>query len=180
MIRRSILGPSLALGLMTSVAVAQGPTTPTSAPASSTGRAYKVAFWYEADRPTRSLQYRAYDLANGEYDAKAVDAWLDRILRQDLTRGAYVRDIRTDGFPGATEAERLANAIEKEKGRWAALQRRSAPPLSLRVAPPGSPGPRRAGNVGRSTSGRTPPGSPGGLSNPPASPFPYPYRPRPR
>ena len=173
MLRRPMLGPTLALGLMTSIAGAQQPTTPTT-----TGRAYKVAFWYEADRPTTSIQYRVYDLAKGEYDAEAVDRWLDLILRKYPDKGAYVRDIRTEGVPGATDAERLANAIENEKRRWAAVQRKSSRSLSRYYSPLGSPGPQ-VGTVHGPMSDRYAPGSSGGLSNPPASPFPYPYRSRP-
>jgi hypothetical protein len=176
MLRPSLIGPTLALGLMTSIAGGQGPAAPRSAP--SPGRDYKVAFWYDADRPTSSIHYRVYDLARGEYDAKAVDRWLDLILSRYPDRGAYVRDIRTAGFPGATEADRLANAIDAEKARWAALRRTVSPPLPRLVSPLGSPGPR-AGTVGRSMFDRPPPGSPGGLGNPPASPIPYPYRSRP-
>lgn len=178
MLRRPMLGPTLALGLMTSIAGAQQPATAPSTTVSTTGRAYKVAFWYEADRPTTSIQYRVYDPARGEYDAEAVDRWLDLILRQYPDKGAYVRDIRTGGVPGATEAERLANAIEQEKTRWAALQRQASRSLPRVARPPGSPVPR-ARTVGRPMLDRRPPGSPGVLSNPPASPFPYPYRPRP-
>ena len=178
MLRRSILGPALALGLMTSIAGAQQPSAPATAGAESAGRAYKVAFWYEADRPTTSIQYRAYDLAKGEYDAEAVDRWLDLILAKHPDHGAYVRDIRTDGLPGATEAERLANAIEIEKRRWAAVQRRITPRLPRYSSPLGSPGPQ-IGTVHGPMFDRSSPGSPGGLGHRPASPIPYPYRSRP-
>ena len=176
---RSILGPTVALGLMTSIAGAQPAANPASATARSTGRDYKIAVWYEADHPTTSIKYQVYDLARGEYDAMAVGRWLDLIRSKYPDQGAYVRDMRTQGLPGATEAERLARAIEKEKVRWADVHRQYARSLSSARSPLELPA-QRVGNVGRSMIDRPPPGSPAGPLSPPASPFPYPYRSGPR
>lgn len=179
MLLRSILGPTVTLGLMTSIAGAQQATNPTSATARSTGRDYKVAVWYEFDHPTTSMKFQVYDLAKGEYDAITVDRWVDLIRRGYPNQGVYVRDIRTGGLPGATEAERLAHAIEDEKVRWADVQRKGARSFSGSLRPLELPG-HRGDNVGRSMLDRPTPGSPGGLLSPPASPFPYPYRSGPR
>jgi hypothetical protein len=176
---RSILGPSVTLGLMTSIAGAQQAADPAPATARSTGRDYKIAVWYEADHPTTSIKYQVYDLAKGEYDAIAVRRWLDLILSKYPDQGAYVRDIRTEGLPGSTEAERLAHAIENEKARWADVHRKYARSLSSARSPLELSG-QRGVNVGRSMFDRPSPGSPGGPLSPPASPFPYPYRSGPR
>ncbi len=173
--RRSICGTPLALVLMTAVAGAQQPSAPASATARPAGRAYKVAAWYDAARPTTSIEFQVYDVAKGEYDAVAVDHWLDQILTKYPDNGAYVRDIRTDGLPGATEAERLAKAIEDEKHRWAAIQRQSFS-SSTRSAITFRTSSTQPENAGRSTSGGRPPGLPGRLIGPPTSPFPYPHR----
>ena len=98
---RPTIVPTVLLGLMAPAAGAQQATAPASAAAKSTGRAYKVAFWYDADRPTTSIKYQVYDLAAGEYDAIAVDRWFALILRNYPRHGAYVRDIRTEGLAGA-------------------------------------------------------------------------------
>ena len=145
------------------------------------GGPYKVAFWYEADRPTTSIQYQVYDLSKGEYDEKAVDLWLRTILAKHPDHGAYVRDIRADGEPGATEPERLALAIGREERRWVDLHRQPSRPI---------PGPietsatayrkLRDETTGRASFGRPSPGSPGGMFHLPTSPFPYPYRSGPR
>jgi hypothetical protein len=180
--RFSIIGPIVVLGFTTAPTEGQQATAPHShKPADG---AYKVAFWYEADQPVTSLKYQAYNLAKGEYDEKAVDRWFRSILDHDPNHGAYIRDIQTTGFPGATEQERLASAIEHEKGRWAALHRKLSPPLPKLndisptytrtsfyrppLSSPGSPG------------SPITPGYPGVYSNPPVSPFPYPYRSGPR
>ncbi len=166
------------------VLIMTSPISRAQAPAKPPGGTYKVAFWYETSDPVASLKYRAYDLAKGEYDEKAVDRWFHSIMDRDPNHGAYIRDVETAGFPGATEQERLAIAIENEKGRWAALQRKISPPLpkmndfsiyqsrtSFYRPPSSSPG----------SPGRLPsPGSPGVYPNPPSSPFPYPYRSGPR
>jgi len=180
-----MIAPVLVLGLIASFA--EAPQATASPFAMQAGRAYKVAFWYEADRPTTTLKYQVYDLARGEYDEKAVDRWFYSILNNDPDHGAYIRDIRTDGFPGSTEQERLANAIETEKWRWAALHRKiSAPIPKLIEAPqvytrtssyqlsPSSPG------SFSSPGGPGSPGVSGGYANLPSSPFPYPYRSGPR
>ena len=113
MLHRSTIRPILVLGLMTAIAEAQQATAPPSM--KPTPSPYKVAFWYDADRPTTTLKYQVYDLAKGEYDEKAVNRWLRTILDKYPNHGAYVRDIQTEGLPGATEHERLALAIEHEK-----------------------------------------------------------------
>ncbi len=146
-------------------------------PAGPAGAAYKVAFWYEADRPT-DLKYQVYDLARGEYDPRAVEAWLRTIREKYPDHGAYLRDIRTDGEAGATEKERLAAAIEAERQRWTRLNRRISPPIPSPVVPFVS-SPTRASSTGRAGFDHPSPGSPGSYANPPTSPFPYPYRSRP-
>ena len=168
----------LCLAMATPIAQAQAD------PAKPPGEAYKVAFWYDADQPVTSLKYQVYNLAKGEYDEKAVSRWFRSILDNDPNHGAYIRDIQTAGLPGATEQERLASAIENEKGRWAALHRKISPPLprlndisptytrTSFYRPPLS----SQGSPGRLPS----PGSPGVYSSPPGSPFPYPYRSGPR
>lgn len=148
---------------------------------------YKVAFWYDSDRPTTTLKYQVYDLSKDEYNEPSVDLWLHGILDDDPAHGAYVRDIRTESLPGASEKERLALAIQNEKARWAELHRRPSPPLpkvvdtsvmSSRTSyyyPPRGlvGGPGAPGSPGA-------PGNPGVYSNLPSSPFPYPYRAGPR
>jgi hypothetical protein len=177
MLHHSMIKPILVLGLMTSCAEAQQATAPPSLkPIASP---YKVAFWYEADHPSTSLKYQVYDLAKGEYDEKAVDRWLRAILENHPNHGAYVRDIHTWGEPGATEPERLASAIEHEKQRWADLCRQPSRPIpswTSRLESAGLSG----RSTGRASFDRPSPGSPGGFSNPPTSPFPYPYRSGPR
>jgi hypothetical protein len=167
MIRQSMIGAALVLGLMGSTTEAQ-----------SDGRAYKVAFWYELARPISTIQYRAYDVAKGEYDKAAVDRWLQTIRDKHPNSGAYVRDLRTGGEPGATEAERLASAIGRERQRWADLNRRPSRPVPNLVGPSPYFSPR-ARDSGRAGFDRPSPGSPGGPASPPTSPFPYPYRSRP-
>ena len=150
------------------------------APDASPGRPYKVAFWYDHDRPFSSARSRAYDVAKGEYDPAAVEAWRRTILTGYPGTGTAVRDLSTVGEPGATEAERLQNAVEREKRRWAGLNdRRSS---RLLVGPVVRPNPPRFRDdaVGRASFDRPSPGSPAPISNPPASPFPYPYRSGPR
>ena len=163
---------NLALVLMASATDAPHPARPTLGP-------YKVAFWYEASRPTTSQKYQVYDLSKGEYDERAVDLWLRTILAKYPGHGAYVRDIRTEGLPGATEPERLALAIEQEKRRWADLNRRASRPIPGLVESTRSRTPPDR-MQGRAPLDRRAPGSLGGDSNPPASPFPYPYRSGPR
>jgi len=148
---------------------------------------YKVAFWYETDHPTTTLKYQVYDLSRGEYDEKAVTHWVRGILDHDQAHGAYVRDIRTEGLPGATEPERLARAIALEKERWAALQRTISAPVPRVVDPTvlttrtSHYGPPR-GMVSSPGAPGSPggPGNPGVITNLPSSPFPYPYRAGPR
>ena len=171
MSRNILIGFVFALGSSISFASAQ------DRPAKPPGAAYKVAFWYEADRPT-ILKYQVYDLSKGEYDPKAVEGWLRTIRTKYPNHGAYVRDIRTDGETGATAKERLAGAIEGEKRRWADLQRQILPPLPNLVIPFESSRSQRT-STGRSSFDRPSPGSPGGHANPPTSPIPYPYRSRP-
>jgi hypothetical protein len=168
MIRRSIPILPLILALL-------GTTTH----AQQAGRAYKVAFWFEIDRPFSSLQYRAYDLAKGEYDAANVERWRRTILDKHPQYGAIVRDLTTVGEPGATEAERLANAVDREKKRWIDLNSRESRPLPKLVGPAPSIKSRDKG-VSRASFDLPSPGSPGPISNTPASPFPYPYRSGPR
>ena len=86
------------------------------APPPLPGRAYKVAFWYELERPLSTAQYRAYDVAKGQYDGAAVARWLKTIFDAHPRYGATVRDLTTVGELGATEAERLAGAIERRSG----------------------------------------------------------------
>jgi hypothetical protein len=175
MLRHSIL----ALGLLTSFTQAQ-PVAVQSAPS---GHAYKVAFWYLADQPVSSLKYQVYDVAKGQYDAKAVDRWSRDILDHHPEYGAYIREISTEGQPGATEAERLDAAIATEKGRWASLQRESSKPIpritNLSPVRPGLPGSRmlQGSRMGLDWPAL---GSSGEMSNLPTSPFPYPYRLGPR
>ncbi len=171
MSRPILIGFVLALGLRVSDGSAgDGPVKPLSP-------AYKVAFWYDADHPS-DVKYQVYDLAKGEYDPKAVEGWLRTIATSYPNHGAYVRDLRTDGEPGATEKERLAAAIAREKRRWADLNRQPSPSIPNLVIPfevyrPQVPSPGRAGFD------RPSPGSPGVFINPPTSPIPYPYRSRP-
>lgn len=163
MTRRTMTGIALALGLMGPAAEAQGP-----------GRAYKVAFWLDLDRPLSTLRHQAYDLAKGEYDEAAVARWRRTIFEQHPTYTAFIRDISTIGEPGENEAERLANAIDREQRRWTG-------PIS-RVAVP-SPGPisrSKFGVANRPGLDRSSPGSPAPTTNLPGSPFPYPYRSGPR
>jgi hypothetical protein len=150
------------------------------APDISPGRSYKVAFWYDLDRPFSSARFRAYDVAKGEYDPAAVEAWQRTIQTGYPGTGNVVRDLSTVGEPGATETERLIQAIEREKRRWAGLNDRpSSRPL---VGPVVRPIPTRSRDdaVGRVGFDRPSPGSPGPVGNLPASPYPYPYRSGPR
>src|SRR5258708_6307087 len=142
MIRLSLAG-SIILGFATALAEAQQAPAPGSA-----GKAYKVAFWFETDRPISSLKYQVYDLAKGEYDEKAAGRWLD--------------------------------AIRAEKQRWSRLQGQASIP-KLVETPPGRNNLLRSQPLPGSRVGfdRPSPGAPGGLSNPPTSPIPYPYRSRP-
>ena len=179
----SMMMVGLLLGVIVRQSDAQGPTAEVRADR-STARAssvYKVAFWYESARPTTSLKYQVYDLGKGEYDEKAVDRWFRTILDNHPNHGAYIRDIRTEGEPGATEPERLARAIEREKRRWADLHRQPSKPIPRLIETPAK-GHRTDRNEtpGRTAFERPSPGSPGEGSNPPTSPFPYPYRSGPR
>jgi hypothetical protein len=159
--------------LMTSPAEAQPLATPPGGP-------YKIAFWYEADRPT-TLKYQVYDLSKGEYDEKAVDRWLRTILDRYPNHGAYVRDIQTRGEPGATEQERLASAIGREKRRWADLQRQASRPVPWLIETSATVYQKpRTETPSRTSFDRPAPGSPGIIYRPPTSPFPYPYRSGPR
>jgi hypothetical protein len=168
MIRRSIPILPLILALLVPTADAQ-----------EAGRAYKVAFWFEVDRPLSTAQYRAYDLAKGEYDVAVVDRWRRTILEKHPRYGAVVRDLTTVGEPGATEFERLASAVGREKRRWADLNSRSSRPVPDLVGPAPINKTRDKG-VSRASFDRPSPGSPGPVTNPPGSPFPYPYRSGPR
>jgi hypothetical protein len=168
MIRRSMPALPFLLALLGPVAGAQQP-----------GRAYKVAFWFEMDRPLSSLQYRAYDLARGEYDKAAVDRWQTTIREKHPSFGATVRDLSTSGEPGATEAERLTNAIAREKRRWVELNSRASYSARSRFIPPPTTKAKDK-EVGRASFDRPSPGSPGPIANPPGSPFPYPYHSGPR
>ena len=168
MSRGILIGFVLAMGPLISVGSAQTP--PSQQPEVS----YKVAFWYQVDRPT-DLKYQVYDLAKGQYDPKAVEDWLRTIRTRYPDHGAYVRQIRTVGEAGTTEKERLAGAIEREKRRWADLNRRASL-LPDVVVPFEASRPRRSPSTGRSSFDRR---SPGIDANPPTSPFPYPYRSRP-
>jgi hypothetical protein len=175
MLRDAMLGPALVIGLMASIAGAQE-SAPLSAAARPTGRVYKIAVWYDDHHPT-SIQHQTYDLAKGEYDAVAVARWVERIRTDHSGHGAYVRDLQTYGLPGATEKERLANAIEQEKVRWAAVQRRTWTPLPADVRVLRWAG-ARGGDRSPSIIDRTRSPSSSGLLNRPTSPFPYPYRSR--
>ncbi len=139
---------------------------------------HRGVFWYESGRPIQSLQYRIYDLRDGEFDAKAVDRWLETIRANHPGHGAYVRDVPTAGEPGATEPERLAAALAREKERWAGVVRRQDLTPAFRFYRPSARGPSPSFPPSRLDLDR-PPGSPGGSLAPPSSPFPYPYRPRP-
>jgi hypothetical protein len=177
MIRRSMLAMPFALGLVGSTTDAQEAPTPT--PPSSPGRAYKVAFWYELARPWSTAKYRAYDLAKGDYDQTAVDRWQRTIFEKYPNMGATVRDLSTVGEPGATEAERLASAVEREKKRWADLNKGPSMPRPSMV--PSNPAPRtRDKGVSRASFDFPSPGSSGTPMYPSPSPFPYPYRSGPR
>ena len=174
MIRRPMT--PLVFALIALASTAARAQTPSATP----GRSYKVAFWFDLDRPLSSARHRAYDVAKGEYDPAAVEAWRRTILAGYPGTGTAVRDLSTVGEPGATEAERLQNAVEREKRRWAGLNdRRSS---RLLVGPVVRPNPPRFRDdaVGRASFDRPSPGSPAPISNPPASPFPYPYRSGPR
>ncbi len=167
----------ISIGFVFSLGLAMSSAPARDRPAGPVGPAYKVAFWYELARPM-DVKYQVYDLARGEYDPRAVEGWMRTIRTRHPDHGAYVREIRTDGEPGATEKDRLAAAIDREKRRWADLNHRPSPPLPDLVAPfePARP---RALDPARSSFDRPSPGSPAGAVNPPRSPFPYPYRPRP-
>jgi hypothetical protein len=167
--------------LITTAILALGGVSPCfQAPVSTTGRAYKVAFWYDVDQPVKTLQFRAYDVAKGEYDAKAVDGWFRNIFDHDPKHGAYIRDISTEGQPGETEPERLKSAIEAEKKRWAELQRKPSIPIPNVVGRSAGRTGSRSNSESRIPFDRPAPGSPGVMANPPTSPFPYPYRSGPR
>ena len=161
--------PTLILALMPSIADAQAPP----------GRDYKVAFWYEMERPWSTAQYRAYDVAKGEYNKEAVDRWQRTIFEKHPATGCCVRDITTVGEAGATEAERLKNAVEREKQRWARLNSGPSRPLPRLVGPP-SPIKAKEKDFSRASLDRPSPGEPGTPLYPSPSPFPYPYRSGPR
>jgi hypothetical protein len=164
--------PTILLGLMTSIAAAQSPSP-------EAGRAYKVAFWYELERPFSTAQYRAYDVAKGEYNKEAVDRWQRTILEKYPRNGSCVRDLSTIDEPGATEAERLASAVEREKRRWVELNKGHSRPLPSLVGP--SPTIKtRDKEVSRASFDRPSPGWPGTPMYPSNSPVPYPYRSGPR
>jgi hypothetical protein len=172
MSRHSVIRPILLFGLMTSIVNAQTPSAPP-------GRAYKVAFWYDLAQPWSTAQYRAYDVAKGEYNKEAVDRWQKTIFEKYPKMGCCVRDLSTVGEPGATEAERLASAVEREKRRWAALNNGPFLPLPSLIRP--SPTiVIRDKNLSRASFDRPSPGSPGTPMYPSPSPFPYPYRSGPR
>ena len=168
MSRHSTTRPILILGLMISTATAQQP-------ASTPGRAYKVAFWYELDRPWSTAKYQAYDVAKGEYNEAAVERWRKTIREKYPQMGTTVRDLTTVGEPGATEAERLASAVEREKKRWADLNKSPMRPLTSLAGLSPSITPKDK-DVSRASFDRPSPGSPGTPAYPTPSPFPYPYR----
>jgi hypothetical protein len=143
------------------------------------GREYKVAFWFEVDRPFATVKSRAYDLAKGEYDRATVDRWLKTIFDQHPRYGAMVRDVSTVGEPGATEADRLSSAMDREIQHWAGLS------LGSWMHVPKVFTATRSNRTFRPAGGslsfdRPAPGSPGPIANPPSMPFPYPYRSGPR
>jgi hypothetical protein len=155
------------------------PIVAAQTPSPEAGRAYKVVFWYELERPFSTAQYRAYDVAKGEYNKEAVDRWQRTIFEKHPRTGCCVRDLSTVGEPGATEVERLTSAVEREKRRWVALNSGPSRPLPSLVRP--SPPPTiRDPAVGRASFDRPSPGSPGTPMYPSNSPFPYPYRSGPR
>ena len=167
-----MIGFSLALAMTIQPGGAQAPSNPP-------GRAYKVAFWYEMERPFSSVQYRAYDLAKGEYDPAAVDRWRRTIFEKHPRYGATVRDLTTVGEPGATEADRLLAAVEREKRRRVELNSRPSTSIPKLVGPSPSIKSKDKG-VGRASFDRPAPGSRGPVTDAPTSPFPYPYRSGPR
>ncbi len=169
MSRHSMTRPILILGLMVSIADAQTPP----------GRAYKVAFWYELDRPWSTAQYRAYDVAKGEFNKETVDRWQKTIFEKHPQSGCCVRDLTTVGMSGATEEERLKNAVEREKRRWANLNNGPSRPLP-RLVGPSSTIKTKDKDVSRASFDRPSPGSSGTPMYPRPSPFPYPYRSGPR
>jgi hypothetical protein len=162
----------LILGLLISPAEAQSPAT-------AEARRYKVAFWYDLERPWSTAQYRAYDLAKGQYDEAAVARWQRTILEKYPRTGCCVRDLTTSGEPGATEAERLTSAVEREKQRWAALNKGPSSPLP-KLANLSARSRSKDKDIGRASFDHPAPGSPGPVTNPPTSPYPYPYRSGPR
>jgi len=149
------------------------------------GEEYLGVFWYDRARPVASLKYQLYDLRKGEHDKPTVDRWLELLRAQYPGHGTYVREIRAGGEPGATEAERLGRAIEREKRRWAEVNRRPLDQVPRLIENPAAsyrsgPRPVRGLAPGRGTIDRPSPGSPGVFTNQPGSPFPYPYRAGPR
>jgi len=164
-----LTGLILIVGLIASAADAQAPP----------GRAYKVAFWYELDRPWSTTQYRAYDLSKGEYNAEAVDRWQKTIFAHHPGTGCCVRDLSTAGMPGDTEAERLQNAVELEKQRWADLNKNPSRPFPSLARSP-SPIKEKDHEVKRVGLELSVPGWSGTPMYPSRSPFPYPYRSGPR
>jgi hypothetical protein len=178
MIRRSMLASLLAVAAMGSPTEAQQ-DLPLPPPSTPPGRAYKVAFWYELERPWSTAQYRAYDVAKGEYDEAAVARWQKTIFEKHPQMGCCVRDLTTVGMTGETEAERLKNAVEREKQRWADLN--NNPSRSIRgLARSPSPIKPKEKSASRIGIGDSVPGSSGTPMYPTRSPFPYPYRSGPR
>ncbi len=143
------------------------------------GTTYMGVFWYDRARPTTTLRHQVYDIGKGEFDRAAVDRWLERLRVYHPDHGAYVREIRTDGEPGATEPERVAAALVREHQRWEAVNRRDNAATIPRFTfpPPDRASPARPG-ARPLDGGRGIPGA-GGSSSVPSSPFPYPNRPRP-
>jgi hypothetical protein len=138
---------------------------------------YKVAFWYDRDRPGETFHHQAYDLRKGEYDAKAVDAWL-ATMKSDFPRyQAFVRDVRLAELQGENDAQKLRRVVQAELERVVMLR---LPPGTLStLSEIGQRAPSATRPVEVRSSMTHPPGSPGLGSNPAnRSPFPYPY-PRP-
>lgn len=129
-----------AVGLLVAMSRASAAAAPPEDPKpgdSVPSSGFKIAFWYERDRPAESFRYQAYDLRKGEYDPHAVGRWLDVIGARFPRYSAYVKDVTAVSGPDKSVQETLTAAILREKERVGSIGRRAS-------GPPPAPGPRAA------------------------------------
>jgi hypothetical protein len=123
--RSMMIGGMLALGLATASPAANGqnPDAPgandrdrtTQVDRQRAGPEFKVVFWYGRADPAATLKSKVYDLRQGRYDQRVVEGWLKEMKDKFPAYEAFERAIDLGSLPGATEEEKLAAAIRRER-----------------------------------------------------------------